>query len=193
MPKVISVKWWLAIIQRGEYSNQVANSLMDGDSIYASSQEMGLWWQPNPGHLPGPANTQPCKLGSNFTSLKHLFSVKYINTMNNTFIYVSSSSGGILSALFRRRVSSGSSLYDILSTQANSAKLKEVGGIWQKCSLSSTRGFKSPENSSCELGFRKRNQRKKRRPWKCTKFFLSFNVLYLSLQLQQSWVDVSKW
>lgn len=43
MPKVISVKWWLAIIQRGEYSNQVANSLMDGDSIYASSQEMGLW------------------------------------------------------------------------------------------------------------------------------------------------------
>lgn len=34
----------LSVIQIVEWSDKVVKVLMDGDDIYASSQEMGLWW-----------------------------------------------------------------------------------------------------------------------------------------------------
>lgn len=76
----------LSVIQIVEWSDKVVKVLMDGDDIYANSQEMGLWWQPDPSHGPGPANTQLPKLGSDFISLRSLFTVEYIHTIKYTFI-----------------------------------------------------------------------------------------------------------
>lgn len=80
----------LSVIQIVEWSDKVVKVLMDGDDIYASSQEMGLWWQPDPSQGPGPANTQLPKLGNDlFHFSKESLYCKIIYSLKYTFIYVS--------------------------------------------------------------------------------------------------------